>query len=161
MQSSNTLDILRATVKKHWGFEHFRPLQEQSINAILEHRDSVVVVPARGRPALLFAGLPFMRELVLEHSPLDDVRLVQAVDPNAVAVDPKGGNAPDTFGGQAREDFDWPVHHILLSAGTLIAEHVTNLEGLRGQRIEVMFPAINIAGSDGAPARVLARPMAG
>jgi Xaa-Pro aminopeptidase len=64
--------------------------------------DSVVVVPAQGRPALLFAGLPFMRDLVLEHSPLDDVRLVQAVDPNAVAVDPKAGPAPDSFGGQAR-----------------------------------------------------------
>ena len=63
--------------------------------------DSVVVVPARGRPALLFAGLPYMRDLVLECSPLDDVRLVEAVDPNAVAVDAKAGPSPGTFAGQA------------------------------------------------------------
>ncbi len=70
-------------------------------------------------------------------------------------------STPDLTSQRRPEDFDWPVHQILLSQGTLIAEHVTNLEALRGQRVEVMFPAINIAGSDGAPARVMARPMAG
>ena len=59
--------------------------------------DSAVVVPAEGRPVLLFAGLPYMRELALEISPLDDVRLVRAVDPNAVAVDAKTGSGPDSF----------------------------------------------------------------
>ena len=56
--------------------------------------DCFVVVPLQGEPTLLFAGMPYMRELALEVSPLDDVRLVRAVDPNAVAVDPKKGNAP-------------------------------------------------------------------
>ena len=35
---------------------------------------------------------------------------------------------------------------------------MTNLSALAGQRVEVMFLALNIAGSDGAPARVVARP---
>ena len=48
--------------------------------------DSVVVVPVVGPPALLFAGLPFMQEQVAEVSPMRDVRLVQAIDPNAVAM---------------------------------------------------------------------------
>ena len=48
--------------------------------------DSVVVVPVKGPPALLFAGLPFMREQVADVSPMRDIRLVQAVDPNAVAM---------------------------------------------------------------------------
>jgi Xaa-Pro aminopeptidase len=48
--------------------------------------DSIVAVPARGRPALLFAGMPYMKEQVLEVSPIDDVRIIQAVDPNAVAM---------------------------------------------------------------------------
>lgn len=56
--------------------------------------DSVVIVPLRGAPVLLFAGLPYMRDLALEVSPLEDVRLVRSVDPNAVAVDAKQGDAP-------------------------------------------------------------------
>ena len=48
--------------------------------------DSVVVVPVDGPPALLFAGLPFMKEQIADVSPVKDVRMVQAVDPNAVAV---------------------------------------------------------------------------
>jgi kynurenine formamidase len=53
--------------------------------------------------------------------------------------------------------FDWPIHHSLLSRGVLIAEHLTNLRGLAGSRIEVMFLALNIEGADGAPCRVVAR----
>jgi len=54
-------------------------------------------------------------------------------------------------------DFDWPVHHVLLSHGVLIAENVTNLEALSGRRVEAMFLALNVEGADGAPARVVAR----
>ena len=53
--------------------------------------------------------------------------------------------------------FDWPVHHILLGNGVLIAEHLTNLSAFAGHRIEAMFLALNIEGADGAPARVVAR----
>ena len=55
--------------------------------------------------------------------------------------------------------FGWPVHHILLGSGVLIAEHLTNLGPLAGRRIEAMFLALNIEGADGAPARVVARPI--
>ena len=48
--------------------------------------DSAVVVPAKGPAALMFAGMPFMIEQVAQSSPMQNVRLVQAVDPNAVAV---------------------------------------------------------------------------
>jgi len=53
--------------------------------------------------------------------------------------------------------FDYPVHRTLLSHGVLIAEHLTNLTVLAGHRVEIMFLGINIVGSDGAPARVVAR----
>jgi len=56
--------------------------------------------------------------------------------------------------------FDWPVHHILLGNGVLIAENLTNLRPLAGQRVEAMFLALNIEESDGAPARVVARRVA-
>jgi kynurenine formamidase len=53
--------------------------------------------------------------------------------------------------------FNWPTHHVLLSNGILVAEHLTNLRSLSGSRIEAMFLPLCIKGADGAPARVVAR----
>jgi kynurenine formamidase len=66
-------------------------------------------------------------------------------------------STPDMAAHYRPKDFDFPVHNTLLSNGVLIAEHMTNLSPLAGQRVEVMFLALNLAGSDGAPARVVAR----
>jgi kynurenine formamidase len=64
---------------------------------------------------------------------------------------------PDLAVNQRPADFDWPVHHVLLSHGVLIAEHLANLRSLAVGKVEVMFLALNIEGADGAPARVVAR----
>jgi kynurenine formamidase len=67
-------------------------------------------------------------------------------------------STPDLTARRRPEKFDFPVHHALLSRGVLIAEHLTNLSPLAGQRIDAMLCALNIRGADGAPTRVLARP---
>ena len=51
--------------------------------------DVFVVVPAEGEVCILFAGLPYMLQQIKEVSPVKDLRMVKAVDPNAVAVDTK------------------------------------------------------------------------
>src|SRR5262245_5277891 len=66
---------------------------------------------------------------------------------------------PDLAARFRPSDFAFPVHYALLSQGILIAEHVTNLGSLAGQRAEIMFLGLNVAGSDGAQARVIARPI--
>jgi len=53
--------------------------------------------------------------------------------------------------------FDWPVHRALLSRGILICEHMTGHAALVGERAEFIFGTLGIAGSDGAPSRILAR----
>lgn len=58
------------------------------------------------------------------------------------------------------EGFDWPVHHILLGDGVLVCEHLTGHAALAGQRVEFVFGALNAIDRDGAPARVMARPIA-
>lgn len=68
---------------------------------------------------------------------------------------------PDLAVDRRPAGFDWPVHRALLRHGVLIAEQVTNLGSLAGGRAEFMFCALNIADCDGAPARVLARAIAG
>ena len=59
------------------------------------------------------------------------------------------------------DGFNWPVHHALLRDGVIVAEHLCNTKTLEGQRAEFVFCALNIAKADGAPARVLARQIAG
>ncbi len=68
-------------------------------------------------------------------------------------------SSPDQAHHYRPKDYASPVHNTLLSNGVLIAEHLTNLTALAGRRVEIMFLAINIAGSDGAPARPVARPV--
>jgi kynurenine formamidase len=46
-----------------------------------------------------------------------------------------------------------PSRTLRLLERVLIAEHVTNLGSLAGQRAEIMFLGLNVAGSDGAQAR--------
>jgi kynurenine formamidase len=64
---------------------------------------------------------------------------------------------PDLAVDRRPPDFNWPVHHVLLSQGVLIAENLTNLRALTRRRVEAMFLGLNIEGADGAPARVIAR----
>ena len=94
-----------------------------------------------------------------QHAALSEAAAAWLVDRGAklVGID---CSTPDLTSHKRPHGFNWPVHHILLSRGTLIAEHVTNIRDLSGHRIEAMFMALNIAGSDGAPTRVVARALA-
>jgi arylformamidase len=65
---------------------------------------------------------------------------------------------PDLAANKRKPDFNWPVHHVLLSHGVLVSEHVRNLGSIAGKRIETIFLGLNIEEADGAPARVIARP---
>jgi kynurenine formamidase len=53
--------------------------------------------------------------------------------------------------------FGWPVHHLLLSHGVLVAENLTNLVPELTGRLTFVFAPLPVVGADGAPARVLAR----
>jgi arylformamidase len=54
--------------------------------------------------------------------------------------------------GRRPPGYDWPAHHILLSRGILISENVTGFGPMANQRVELVFLALNIEESDGAPA---------
>jgi kynurenine formamidase len=66
---------------------------------------------------------------------------------------------PDVALPLRKPGFNWPVHHVLLSNGVLVCEHLRGVAPLAGKRVEFAFGALNICGSDGAPARVLSRPI--
>jgi ATP-dependent DNA helicase RecQ len=65
------LDQLLAVIEQHWGFRALRPLQEQAMRAVLEDRDSLVVMPTGGGKSLCFqAPAVFRRQTTVVISPL-------------------------------------------------------------------------------------------
>lgn len=63
---------LMAVIDRHWGFQVLRPLQEQAMRAVLERRDSLVVMPTGGGKSLCYQApaLLFERETTIVISPL-------------------------------------------------------------------------------------------
>jgi arylformamidase len=51
---------------------------------------------------------------------------------------------------------DFPMHRVILGAGVVIMEGLTNLSALPRRRIEFAAPFYKIAGTEGAPARFFA-----
>ena len=48
------MDLLLEALERYWGFSTFRPLQREAMQAILDDRDSVVVLPTGGGKSLCF-----------------------------------------------------------------------------------------------------------
>jgi ATP-dependent DNA helicase RecQ len=49
-----SLEALRDTVRRHWGFQSLKPLQEQAMQAALQGRDTLVVLPTGGGKSLCY-----------------------------------------------------------------------------------------------------------
>jgi ATP-dependent DNA helicase RecQ len=48
------VDQLRAILREYWGYDDFRPLQAEAMRAVVEGRDSLVVLPTGGGKSLCF-----------------------------------------------------------------------------------------------------------
>ncbi len=48
------MEDLRAILRKYWGYDDFRPLQAEAMRAVVDGRDSVVVLPTGGGKSLCF-----------------------------------------------------------------------------------------------------------
>src|SRR5579859_5960781 len=87
------LENLRRVIAHHWGFQTLRPLQEPAMRAVLDGRDSVVVMPTGGGKSLCYqAPAVFRGETTVVISPLislmkDQVDGLQACGVPAVQID--------------------------------------------------------------------------
>jgi ATP-dependent DNA helicase RecQ len=56
-----SLDELRQLIARHWGFRELRPQQEQAMRAVLDGRDSLVVLPTGGGKSLCYQAPAVLR----------------------------------------------------------------------------------------------------
>jgi kynurenine formamidase len=146
--------------EKLWGPGLIYPVKLGEKKCIeIEHLEDAKPLINRGDILILNTG--FHKEVSTEayeedHPYLSESAAEWIVDQGVkfLAIDTP---TPDLPVAKRSAGFDFPIHRILLAKGVLIAEHLTNLEPLSGYRAEIMFNALNISGSDGAPARVIAR----
>src|SRR5512134_2010097 len=52
---------IKSVIEKHWGYRSFRPLQEPAMTAVLEGRDSLVVLPTGGGKSLCYQAPAVLR----------------------------------------------------------------------------------------------------
>jgi ATP-dependent DNA helicase RecQ len=63
--------VLLETISRHWGYDSFRPLQEEAMTAVLQRRDSLVVMPTGGGKSLCYQVPALLRDgLTVVVSPL-------------------------------------------------------------------------------------------
>ena len=90
---ANPLDGLKRVIERHWGYRTFRPLQEQAMRAVLDGRDSVVVLPTGGGKSLCYQAPAVLRgDTTVVISPLialmkDQVDSLQACGIPAIQID--------------------------------------------------------------------------
>lgn len=90
MPASNvTIEDVQSLVSQQWGYDSFRPLQQEAIENVLANRDSVVVLPTGGGKSLCFQAPACAREgLAVVVSPLISLMKdqVDALRTNGVAA---------------------------------------------------------------------------
>src|SRR3954469_19893023 len=58
--SDDAMTGLRAIIAQHWGFDSLRPLQDEAMRAVLDGRDSLVVMPTGGGKSLCYQAPPLV-----------------------------------------------------------------------------------------------------
>ena len=53
---------IRGVLKRYWGFDRFRPLQEEVIRTVLANRDALVLMPTGGGKSLIYQVPTLARE---------------------------------------------------------------------------------------------------
>ena len=104
-------DQLTSLIARHWGIRTLRPLQDRAMQAVLEGRDSLVVMPTGGGKSLCYQAPPLVRgDTTVVVSPLIALMKDQVDGLRSCGV-PANGSRPDSDEGSYRssETRCWPT----------------------------------------------------
>src|SRR4051812_32419144 len=59
--TNEPLTQLQEVIAQHWGYREFRPLQAEAMRAVLDRRDSLVVLPTGGGKSLCYQAPAVLR----------------------------------------------------------------------------------------------------
>jgi ATP-dependent DNA helicase RecQ len=125
------MDELLTVIKRHWGFGALRPLQEQAMRAVLDGRDSLVVMPTGGGKSLCYQAPAVLRGgTTVVVSPLialmkDQVDGLRACGVPAVQID--SSQSPAERFAYQQDLRDGAVRLVFVSPERLVLTDFTNL----------------------------------
>lgn len=92
--------LIHQVLKKHWGYDQFRPLQEEIILSVLEGRDTLALLPTGGGKSICFQ-VPALAQsgLCLVISPL-----IALMKDQVQNLKKKGVNAEAIYSGQSQKE---------------------------------------------------------
>ncbi len=92
----------RETLKKYWGYDSFRPMQEEIINCALEGKDVLAVLPTGGGKSVCFQVPCLMKEgLALVVTPL-----IALMKDQVQNLEARGIRAAALYAGMTRREID-------------------------------------------------------
>ena len=130
-------------LKKRWGYDTFKPLQKEAIEAALAGRDSLVVLPTGGGKSLCYLLPAAMGGLVLVVSPL-----IALMD-DQVAAAREAGLAADALHSNLKAAQKRASYQNLASGRTELL-YVSPERLLVGDLYEILAPRLILAAVDEA-----------
>lgn len=93
---------MKDTLKKYWGFDSFRPKQEEIISSVLSGRDTLAILPTGGGKSVCFQVPALMKEgICIVVSPL-----IALMKDQVMNLRGRGIKALAVYSGMSRNDID-------------------------------------------------------
>ena len=98
---------IHEVLKKHWGFDGFRPLQEEIIHSVLEGKDTLALLPTGGGKSLCYQ-VPAMAKdgLCLVISPL-----IALMKDQVESLKKRNIRAAAAFSGMSRKEINLAIEN--------------------------------------------------
>lgn len=97
----------RETLKKYWGYDSFRPMQEEIINCALEGKDVLAILPTGGGKSVCFQVPCLMKEgLALVVTPL-----IALMKDQVQNLEARGIRAAALYAGMTRRELDLALNN--------------------------------------------------
>jgi ATP-dependent DNA helicase RecQ len=108
--------MLLEILKKYWGYDTFRPLQEDIINAVLNRQDTLALMPTGGGKSLCFQ----VPALAMEGVCIVVTPLVSLMKDQVEQLTKRGIKAAAVYSGMHRSEIDYTIDDFIYREGKFL-----------------------------------------